>query len=316
MSIWCLQKIGTDVYFYRFINKEHYLNCRANTKDNDYHNEINPEVFDNQCNVSSNFYGDFHAFIFDKDEQNHSSQDNNKDNKKDITMDIATTLLLNSTVSDLVTSKQSFTCWDVSRILTSKGCKISHKAVREWIHGTHGADLPPFRSTAYVRNHHVVLPIYGVATEVYTPPGVNPLSYNPDALDPNVTKPQSKVKTPKASKIKLKTPVGTKRKVIDSLRRTTTLNAKGRVTVNSNFLTSIGAAPSSDVYVARRTGKAPGLVLSTRPFNSGGITKYRTDCHNNVQLTASTLKKAGFSNTNTFKFRLTDDKRAIIVLEN
>lgn len=100
-------------------------------------------------------------------------------------MKAATTLLLTQVLSERIDANDLFTCYDVTRILRDRGCVVDHEDVRKLVHGLHGTDLPPFRSSGYVRNGAVMLNGIGVRAEVYGPATASPDNYDPEALNPS-----------------------------------------------------------------------------------------------------------------------------------
>lgn len=253
-----------------------------------------------------------------------------------MSLNAPTVLLINQVLSDLITKSDMFTCFDITRILRARGCKVNHKELRKIVHGLAGADLPPFRGSGYVRNSKVLIKNYSCNAEVYAHHKDDALNYCPDKLNPST---QSKVapvnppvyatvmtvsgpsnvalKTPpKVVKTKSVTKSVVKHKVLDAKRRLTTRDSRGRVTIHNGFVSLLGLKHNSLAYVSKRAQGYPGLVVLPKASKTGHLTTYRVDKSGNVRISKKVLEESGLSKANNFKMRLADNKSSIILLEH
>lgn len=69
------------------------------------------------------------------------------------------------------------------------------------------------------------------------------------------------------------------------------------------------------VFIAKRSGNQPGLVILKKAPKTGALSTYFTDKDGNIRLSAYILRKAGLGNALTIKFRVMDNKAGIVAVE-
>lgn len=237
-------------------------------------------------------------------------------------------LLLTQVVSERIDKNEMFTCFDITRILRHRGCMVDHEEVRKVIHGLHGTDLPPFRSSGYVRNGAVMLNGVGVRAEVYAPVKSDARFYDPNALNPSTPSVKApavsvpaKTTAPQVSPAKTTAPATAPKglskgtKIADDKRRFVERDNRGRASVHNGFVQKLGLNPKSLAYVAKRNG-GDGLVVMPKPSKTGLLATYRVDKSGNVRISRNILKAGGLDGAKKIKLRLTDNTKAVILLKN
>jgi hypothetical protein len=89
---------------------------------------------------------------------------------------------------------------------------------------------------------------------------------------------------------------------------------RGRVTIHNGFVRDAGMNKGSVAYIAKRNGGHTGLVVMDRKPRTGLLGTYLVDKSGNVRITRKILQDAGLAGTASLKMRLTDNRRAVILL--